>query len=102
MRGQQRQEPQLGRGERRWAGGTRLDRSEPGLQPVSLRGESTEVRPLLENAVGLRQDRRRTRAIGERDVAMRHLQKCLDGHYGQHVGEQGPEQRGAPQVETAL
>ena len=43
-----------------------------------LLGEVTEVRPLLENAVGLRQDRCGAGPVGEGDVGMGHLQKCLD------------------------
>ena len=58
MRGQQRQQPQLGRGQRRRADGARLDCGETSLQPVGQRREDAEVWPLPDNVLDLRQDRR--------------------------------------------
>ena len=102
MCGQERQEPQFGRSQRRRAGRPGLDHGQSGLKLRGSPREVAEIWPLLEDVVNLHESRCGAARVGECDVGVGHFDKCLDRNNGQGVGEQRPQPRGTPKVEPGL
>jgi hypothetical protein len=91
MRGQQRQQAQLGAGQRRGSHGASAGGGQPRLQLLCLPGEDTEIGPPLKDLPRLPQRRPGPGGVVERQVSAGELQQRLDGVVGQCVAEQPPQ-----------
>jgi hypothetical protein len=99
--GQQRQQPQLGGGQRRGPHGPAAA-VELGPQLVDLGGEDAEVGPQPEDVAGLAQHRPGAGVVVQGQAGAAQFQQGLDRQVGQGVGEQGPQAGGPRQLFLSL
>ncbi len=95
---QQREQAQLGGGQRRCSGdaGTAII-GELGPESLGLPGEGPEAGPALKQVIDLPHERPGTSRVGQREVDMGQLDPGLHGEVGKRVGQQRPQVLGTEQ-----